>query len=155
MKLRLLVKLVEKLLGIPDHGDEARADMFLPAWILALGIVCIAGAVGFAVAAIIAISVPFAVIAGVWLILGIAAVLCWRNQTIVMLNENAFEYSTMFGKKKVYYFSEIKGMRRNSDSTTLFVGEGKVHIESCAIFTERLINRINASLDAAYAKKED
>ena len=31
MKLKILVKIVEKLLGMTDNGDEPRADMFLTA----------------------------------------------------------------------------------------------------------------------------
>ena len=41
-------------------------------------------------------------------------------------------------------------MRRNSDSMTLFVGEGKVHIESCAILSDRLVDRINKQLESVY-----
>ena len=42
MKLKILVKIVEKLLGMTDSGDEPRADMFLPERLLAMSIVFLA-----------------------------------------------------------------------------------------------------------------
>ena len=43
MKLKILVKMIEKLLGMTDRGDEPRADMFLPDRLLAMALVlCIA-----------------------------------------------------------------------------------------------------------------
>ncbi|MBQ9747455.1 MAG: hypothetical protein IJV98_01605 [Clostridia bacterium] len=148
MKLRLLVALVEKLLGIPDHGDQPRADMYLPAWILAFGIVLIVGALGFLIGFAFTLSVALIVISVICGVLGVVAILCWRNQTVRILSDSTFEYSTFLGKKTVYTFSEIKGLRRNSDSCTLFVGEGKVHIESCAIMTSRFLEKLDAALAA-------
>ena len=76
-----------------------------------------------------------------------AAILCWKNQTIRILPNDAFEYSTFLGNKTVYRFSEIKGIRINLDSATLLVADGKVHIESIAIVTDRLEKRINNRLE--------
>ena len=33
--------------------------------------------------------------------LGIAAILCWRNQTIVILTPYTFQYTTFLGRKRV------------------------------------------------------
>ena len=43
-------------------------------------------------------------------------------------------------------FSDITGLKRNADSMTLLVGTEKVHIESCAILSERLIKLIDKEL---------
>ena len=58
----------------------------------------------------------------------------------------------MFGNTRTYAFSDIQGLRRNQDSLTLFVAGEKVHIESMAIISDRLILAINRALnpDAAY-----
>ena len=78
--------------------------------------------------------------------LGVLALLCWKNQSIVVLSDSTFEYTTFLGNKKLYCFQDITGFKKNGDSTTLFVGSEKVHIESCAVLSEKLIERINKQL---------
>ena len=53
----------------------------------------------------------------------------------------------MFGNKYVYRFDDIKHLRLNKDSMTLFVADGKVHIESCAILSDRFVNLVNQKLE--------
>ena len=77
---------------------------------------------------------------------GVAALLCWRNQSIHIISDEKFTYTTMFGNTRTYSFSDIQGLRRNQDSLTLFVAGEKVHIESMAVLSERLIERINTVL---------
>lgn len=146
MKFRLLVKGVEKLLKMRPHGDEPRADMYLPDWVLAMGLVLICGGIVLAVIVFAAFEFKLLLLAAALLLLGAAAVLCWRNQTIRILDDHRFEYTTFLGNGRVYYFSEIAGLKRNSDSMTLLVADGKVHIENCAVFTKALADRINAAL---------
>lgn len=127
--------------------DVPRADMFLPAWIFAMGLLFAAfGGILGTVLAILRLPVPLTLLAAALVLLGVAALLCWKNQTIRMLPNDTFMYSTFLGNKTIYRFDEIKGIKRGSDSITLFVGEGKVHIESAAIVTERLAVRINQQL---------
>ena len=52
MKLKILVKIIEKLFGMADHGDEPRADMFLPDRLLAMALVFLAGGVVCAIIAV-------------------------------------------------------------------------------------------------------
>ena len=153
MKFRLIAKLMELILGTAISDDEPRADMYLPVKILSLTPVMIVAGLILAVYAALKNSVPAAVISPVCIIIGIAAALCWRNQKIVMLSDDEFEYSTFLGKKTVYRFADIKVLRKNRDSMTLYVADGKVHIESGAIYTERLMERINLAL-AEKAPKE-
>ena len=81
------------------------------------------------------------------LILGMMAVLCWANQKIYVLDGFTFEYITMFGNKKVYNFYQITSIKVNNDSFTLYLGNEKVHIESMAILSERLVERIDNALE--------
>ena len=105
-----------------------------------------AAAVGLGVAFAVTLNLTFVAFAVVSAVLSAAAVLCWKNQTIVILDGDTFEYTTFLGKKIVYRFSEIESLRRNSDSFTLYVGGGKVHIESMAIMSDRLTDKINEAI---------
>lgn len=147
MKLKILVKLGELILGEAYSEDEPRADMFLPLWLLAFAIVMLVAGVAVGVYAAVELSVGAVVGAVVCLGLGIMALLCWKNQSIVVLSDESFEYSTFLGNKKEYRFQDITGLKQNNDSMTLFVGDEKVHIESCALLTDRLIELINAQLE--------
>ena len=154
MKFRLVVKLAEMILGQAYSDDNPRADMCLPVWLLGMAIVLstVGGVLGVMTA--LAFSATKAMGAVVCIVLGVAALLCWKNQTITVLSDTSFEYSDMFGKKTVYYFKDIKGIKKNNDSMTMFVGDGKVHIESSAIITDRLANLINAQLDSLYGNQQ-
>jgi len=129
--------------------DEPRADMFLPAWLFGMGLLLsVFGTIAGIVFAVLQISTLVIVLSAVMVLLGVAAILCWKNQTIRMLPNDTFEYSTFLGKKTIYGFGDIKGLKKNTDSMTLFVADGKVHIESIAIVTDRLSDRINKQLEA-------
>ena len=146
MKLKILVKIVEKLLGMTDSGDELRADMFLPDRLLAMSIVFLAGGI-VSIALAIINSVTWVLGVVICFAFGITALLCWKNQSIHIISDEQFTYTTMFGKTRTYSFSDIQGLRRNQDSLTLFVANEKVHIESMAILSERLVERIDNSLE--------
>lgn len=147
MKLKILVKLGELILGEAYSEDEPRADMFLPLWLLAFAIIMLVAGVAVGIYAAVELSVGAVVGAVVCLGLGIMALLCWKNQSIVVLSDESFEYSTFLGNKKEYRFQDITDLKQNNDSMTLFVGNEKVHIESCALLTDRLIELINAQLE--------
>jgi hypothetical protein len=80
------------------------------------------------------------------IVLGIFAVLCWKNQTIHIISDTQFTYTTMFGNTRTYSFSDIQGLRKNQDSMTLYVAGEKVHIESMAVLSQRLVDHINREL---------
>ena len=134
-----------------DEHSQPRADMFLPVWLLILGIL-----LAIVSAALIGVGLFFLFIWGAdpqstllpWfgaaacVILAVFAVLCWRNQKIHMIDNDSFEYITFSGKKHVFLFDDITRIRQNTDSLTIFVGKHKVHVEFIAIFTERLAKRI-------------
>lgn len=115
-----------------------KKDMYLPIWLLALGIVFITGGViclclAFSSAPLSWIGAPpcFA--------LGLAAILCWKNQWVEMISDEEFIYSNMFGRRTVYRVSQIRDIRRGADSMTLILENGKVHIENCAILSPRFL----------------
>lgn len=133
--------------GMTLVDDEPRADMFFPAWFFSLALICFVFGVIMAVV-FIAVRLPLflILIALVMILFGIVTIAWWKNQTIRMLPNDTFVYSTFLGKKTVYSFHQIKGIKRGIDSVTLYVGEGKVHIESVAILTDRLVQRFDQRL---------
>lgn len=130
-----------------ECSTAPRADMFLPDWLMEFGIFLdIAAAVCFVIAFVTQVwefIIGFPILG----VLGIAAWLCWKNQSIKIIDENRFEYTTFLGKKTIYYFTEIKQLRKNQDSLTLFVGNGKVHIESIANISQKLVDKIADALE--------
>lgn len=71
-----------------------------------------------------------------------------------MENDNTFIYSTMFGKEIRCYFSEIVELKKNPDSLTLVLSNGKVHIENCAILSERFMEKIDGILEKNMRSKQ-
>ena len=133
--------------GTMPVDDRPRADMYLPAWMFVLGAFFVMfGVILGTVLSILQISVLLVVLAILVVVWGMAMLMWWKNQTIRILSEETFEYCTFLGKKTLYRFDAIRGIKKGSDSTTVFVGEGKVHIESVAIVSECLAERINAQL---------
>lgn len=124
-----------------------RADMYLPDFLKYFGFILDIVALVFLVATIV--TQIFWLLIGVLIFggLGIAAWLCWKNQTIRMIGEEQFEYTTFLGKTTVYRFSDIKELRTNPDSMTLILTNGKVHIESMVCMSEKLFFKIYQALE--------
>ena len=146
MKLKILVKLVEKILGETYSEEIPRADMYLPVRALAMSLTYLAGGTAFGIWACFNPARWAIAIAVIGIGLGISLFLCWKNQTIRIISEDEFVYTTMFGKSHTYRFADIQALRRNQDSMTLYVAGKKCHIESMAILSSRLTNRINQEL---------
>lgn len=146
MKLKILVKIIEKLLGMTDCGDKPRADMYLPDRLFAMALVFFTGGVACALFAVFKFATWAVICAVLGIMLGAFAFLCWKNQSIRIISDKQFTYTTMFGNTRIYSFSDIQGLRRNQDSLTLFVANQKIHIESMAIISERLAESIHNAL---------
>ena len=151
MKLKILVKIIEKILGQTYRDDEPRADMYLPERALAMCLVYLGIGSAAALLALISRAAWAIVCALLFIGLGIALLLCWKNQTVKILSDEEFVYTTMFGKAHTYRFSDIQGLRRNKDSMTLFVSGEKVHMESMAVLSDRLVALINRELERIHS----
>ena len=112
-----------------------------------MALVFLAGGTACGIYAVITHAVATIVFAVLGLGLGVALLLCWRNQTIRILSEEQFVYKTMFGREHTYNFADIQGIRPNKDSVTLFVAGEKVHMESMAVLSEELVRKLNAALN--------
>lgn len=146
MQLKIIVKIIEKLFGVTMGDNEPRADMYLPERLLAMSLISLAIGVACAGYSIIQFTALPIVLAVLFIILGVLAFICWKNQSIHIISDEQFTYTTMFGNTRTYAFSDIQGLRKNQDSLTLFVAGEKIHIESMAIISDRLASAINNSL---------
>lgn len=126
-----------------NHEEK---DMYLPIWVCGLGVLLLAAAAVLFVTAFFT-SIYCLAATAACLGLGAAAILCWKNQWAIMVDQNTFVYSTMFGRKIQYRFSEIRELKQGSDSSTLIMEDGKVHIESCAILSERFLDAIDSRIE--------
>ena len=130
---------------------ELRADMYLPDRLLGFGIFLGFLSILFFAFIFIYDKWFFGLIGLGSLVLGFFAILCWKNQKIHIISEDFFEYTTMFGKTTRYAFSDIREIRGHTDSVTIYVAGGKVHIEGMAILTQELLERI----DIAMGRREE
>ena len=114
---------------------------------MAFGLVLIGGGA--------ALIVGYFIVFNIWLLvggiiavpIGILAVICWRNQTVKIISDDKFVYTTFLGNSYTYKFSDITGIKLNSDSQTLFIGEKKVHIEMMSIMSDRFVELVNQALE--------
>lgn len=130
---------------IKEYNSSSRADMYLPLWLLFFGCsLCILGC--YCLLCGVLKYEPNAVITAlICLLIGLSAILCWKNQKIYMISQSEFEYVTWLGNRYRYTFEDVSSIAWGwrGDHWTLFVANRKVHIESTAIISKRLFNRIN------------
>ena len=136
-----------KIFNPADYNEPPRADMFLPDFLKYFGFFLDAVAIVFLVATFI--TQIWGLIIGALICggLGVAAWLCWKNQTVRIIDEDRFEYTTFLGKTTVYNFSDIKALHVNTDSMTLILTNGKVHIESMVHMSQALADKIDQSIE--------
>lgn len=122
-------------------------DMYIPQWVRNVGI-------GFLVMMVVTIilTIVNSEYRLVWAILdfcllasGVAVIMLWKNEWIEILNDEEFVHSTFFGKKTRYHFSDVREIKRNSDSITVIMSNGKIHIENVAVTSEKLRNALYAA----------
>lgn len=154
MTLRLLMLIIYAVLALigllfaKKEQQKPKADMYLPVKLLAMSLAMLVAA---------AVVMQFGVMKGEELagyvcgaalaVLAAVAFLCWKNQKIRILSQDTFEYTTFLGNTYSFCFSDIEGLKRNKDSMTLLLKNGKVHIESMAVISAELVEKINTALE--------
>ena len=144
MRFKSILGYVEEILDVVHPDGAPRADMYLPNRLLAGALILLLGGLGGGVYCCFRFQVWVLLAAVAAFAVGVGALLCWRNQTIRMISDTEFVYTTFLGNRRSYTFSQITAMRRNRDSVTLFLGEEKVHIESMAVLSPRLERAIRS-----------
>ena len=143
----LTLSLCERLFGRSSSKDQEIADMYQSPRVLAISIIALILGIGLGVYAVVKMHLLAAAGAAVCIVPGIGAFMCWRNQKIFMITDEIFCYRTFLGNDHEYRFSQIRKAIQNPDSITLVLETGKVHIESSAILSPRLVERIDRELD--------
>ena len=110
---RICDALFDKLFHAADRTTKARADMYLPNRLLAMAVLLFLVGVVCAVVCFFNFITGVAATAAICIVLGIFALLCWKNQKIHVISDYEFTYTTMFGNVRTYFFSEIKRLRKN------------------------------------------
>lgn len=133
---------------------EDRADTYLPVAVLGFGAVLILFGLVTGAVFILGKLPFFLIMSAIFFILaGIAMIMCWKNQAVFVLSDEVFEYRSIIGNKKVHRFDEIKGIKKGMGGITLFVGDSKIDIDSNAIISQRLSEKINEQMERLYGKK--
>lgn len=145
--LNMFVRISETLFRRTDSRDQEMADMYQSPRVLAIGVVVFLLGVGLGIFAALSLHIAAALGAVACVALGVVAFMCWNNQKIFMITDEIFCYRTFLGNDHEYRFSQIRKAIQNSDSITLVMETGKVHIESSAILSQRLAERIDRELD--------
>lgn len=144
MQFKLIIRLVEKLLKLKTDQDEPRADLYLSEFSLKIGLALILGGVCLAIVFAFAHKAWMICLSIMVILFGTIAIMCWRNQSINIISDDKFKYTTFLGNTYEYCFKDIAGFRQNRDSITLFVGDKKVHIDSTAVLSKKLLDKLNS-----------
>lgn len=135
-----------KVKKLKQDKGKVRGDMYQPSSLLTLSILCILIGTGCVFGSVINVTAYNIIIAVLFLVLGIFLFLLWKNQKINILNETQFEYSCPFGKKSVYNFKDIKGLKKGKLSSKLIIGNDRLPIYSTSIMSKELITLIDNAL---------
>ena len=122
---------------------KQRGDMCKPSFYIVLGVFsivlgCVGGIVMFAAKAPVWIGLLMLLM----IPMGINVLLEWKNRGILMLPGDRFAYTTTFGRKQIYSFSQISQISRALGGMKLCVGAQRIDIDFDAMVTERLIKRL-------------
>ena len=135
-----------KVKKLKQDKGKVRGDMYQPASMLTLSILCTAIGVACGIGAVLNFSLYSLIIALLFVVLGVFLFLLWKNQKIIILSDTQFEYNCPFGKKFVYNFKDIKGLKKGSVRSRLFVGKDKIPVYSTSIMSKDLITAIDSAL---------
>ena len=145
--MKSFIRIIEKILGIPEHGDSPRADVLLPNSVLFIGVGIFVVGIGCLIFTLIDFNSSKLIASILTLVVGIFTLIWWKNSTITILTTQTFEYKTMSGKTKTYRFDEITGYQKSYNFTEILIGKDKVRIEDTALMTQRLRTLLNKQFD--------
>ena len=140
-------QLIEKVLGIPEHGDSPRADLMLPNQILYIGICILVIGILLLISCIFDFSSSKVLAALLVILFAVMTVIWWRNTTITITSTHTFVVSNIFGKTKEFRFDEISGYQRSYNFVEISVGSEKFKIEDTSLMTQRLRTLLNKALN--------
>ena len=135
-----------KVKKLKQAKGKVRGDMYQPSSMLTLAVLCLIIGICCGLGTVVNFTAYNIIIALLFVILGIFLVLLWKNQKIVIINDTQFEYSCPFGKKTVYKFKDIRGLKKGRFSSKLLIGKESISIYSTSIMSKELITLIDNAL---------
>ena len=144
MKFTFITDAVDKILRISEK--EKNADMRLPTKVSAFGVAMTFCGLFLVIISIISSAFAMLFFALLSFLIAAFAFLCYKFQRIYILSETEFEYTTFWGKKKIYKFEHIRAIKTNTDSHVLIFTKGRINIETSAILSEKLKILFNKEL---------
>jgi hypothetical protein len=148
MKKDFFEKIIDKLLRISE--TDRKADMQAPRKVAVFGIAMVLSGIFLAVIAILSLTWSMLFFAFFSFVSAAVAFLSYKFCRIFVLSDTEFQYTTFLGKKKIYKFEHIRWVKSNYDSRVIVLVDGKIHIESNAILSERLKVLFNKELERSY-----
>ena len=143
--LRIL-ETIESFFLKKDKDGNPRADVYISSFLLVFGLFLIVGGVGIAIVLFFHFNIWIIVGSICCILLGVLAIMCWKNQTLRVISEEEFEYTTFWGNTYECRFKDITAIKYNNDSTTIFVGNKKIHIESIAVVSDRFSDLLSKAI---------
>lgn len=125
-------------------------DVYLPFFVCTFGLCLIAAGVYLIIApeseASRTLGYKYAI--AISFILGLLAVVWWKNQWIKVINDREFIYSSLFGIRRIYRFDDIIKLKSVSSGKgypymTIILNNGRVHIEGFAMVSDRFAEAVN------------
>lgn len=125
--------------------DEPWVDMCLPSFFLIVILILLLSGIACTIYAIIKKAVLL-IFGAIIICFSIYSIFSWKNRTIHMLSDDTFEFTTPFGRKKLYHFSDITDLKRDRNSHILHVAHDKIFISDMAFISERFEKRVHQAL---------
>ena len=130
--------------------DEPWVDMCLPSFFLIVILILLLSGIACTIYAIIKKAVLL-IFGAIIICFSIYSIFSWKNRTIHMLSDDTFEFTTSFGRKKLYHFSDITDLKKSRnkydrDSRILCVAHKKIFISDMAFVSDRFEMRVQQAL---------
>ena len=153
MLSRKLSELFFKFLSKFDNRENSKYDMWLGVAPKVLGILCTLLGLVCTVLCFVDFGTEGAIVAVLFLVLGIAVTFYSFNKWIRILSDDEFEFSNFIGKKTVYKFSDIQNIVRKNrandmgmrqEKIILVMPKKRIPIEEECIMSNRLLEKLNS-----------
>ena len=153
MKLDFLTDAVDKILRIDE--EDKNADMQHPGRVAVFGVAMTFCGLFLAIIALASGALSMLFFAIFSFLVATLAFLCYKFQRIFVLSDTEFQYTTFYGKRKIYKFEHIRAIRSNSDSHVLILVDGRINIEPNTVMSERLRELFNNELARVYKENAE
>ena len=123
-----------------------RGDMYQPSSLLTLSIILLLISAACVASVTASFNIFSLLIALVFAALAVFMFLIWKNLKIKIVSKTQFESISILGKSKIYDFDDIKGLKKNTYVSWLYVGEDKLPVLPSTVISPKLIKYIDKAM---------